>query len=110
MAVYLSLRKHFTLLRFAPLVLPLVLTACAGAPIQEMSNARQSVMAAQQSGAVTSAPRLMAQAQKYLAKAQAALDAGDYSSARKNAELAREAALKALQTTEKPGSRTPPTS
>lgn len=75
-----------------------------------MSNARQTVMAAQQSAAAHTAPQLMAQAQKLLADAQAALDAGDYATARKDAERAREAALRVLQLGQKqgfPGPSTP---
>lgn len=97
--------KIFTRLRPGSLILLLFLTACAGAPVQEMSNARQTVVAAQQAGAANAAPQMMAQARKFLDDAQAALDAGNYAEARKNAERAREAALKALQLSQKPGSR-----
>ncbi|MFI4921660.1 MAG: DUF4398 domain-containing protein [Gammaproteobacteria bacterium] len=73
-----------------------VLFACAGAPVQEMSNARQSLAAAQQAQADKSAPVDMESARHYLDAAQAALDAGDYSTAREDALKAQQAALKAL--------------
>lgn len=97
--------RIFTPLRFGLLILPLFLTACAGAPVQEMSNARQTVMAAQQAGAAKAAPHVMAQARRLMSEAQAALDAGDYSTALKDARRAREAALKALQISQKGGAQ-----
>lgn len=72
------------------------LFACAGAPVQEMSNARQTLAAADQAQAQKSAPADMERARRFLDAAQAALDAGDYSTAREDALKARQAALKAL--------------
>ncbi|MHB8405775.1 MAG: DUF4398 domain-containing protein [Gammaproteobacteria bacterium] len=62
-----------------------------------MSNARQAVAAAQQAGAARTAASEMADAQRFLQAAQAALDQGDYSSARQNAIRARSAAEQALR-------------
>jgi len=73
-----------------------VLAACAGAPVQEMSDARQAVSVADQLQAAKAAPTEMATAHQYLEKAQSALDAGDYRAAREAALLARQAAVKAL--------------
>jgi outer membrane biogenesis lipoprotein LolB len=73
-----------------------LLFACAGAPVQEMSNARQTLAAAEQAQADKSAPAEMENARHYLDAAQAALDAGDYSVAREDALKARQAALRAL--------------
>ena len=72
------------------------LFACAGAPVQEMSDARQTLAAAVQANADKKAPAEMQSAQHYLDAAQAALDAGDYSTAREDALKARQVALKAL--------------
>lgn len=72
------------------------LAACAGAPVQEMSNARQSLAAAEQAQAEKAAPNDMANAHKYLDAAQAALDSGDYSTAREDALRAQQSALRAL--------------
>lgn len=74
----------------------LMLFACAGAPVQEMSNARQSLAAAQQAQAEKSSPVDMENARHYLDAAQTALDAGDYSTAREDALKAQQSALKAL--------------
>jgi hypothetical protein len=73
-----------------------LLYACAGAPVQEMSDARQTLAAAEQAQAEKSAPAEMESARHYLDAAQAALDAGDYSTAREDALKARQAALRAL--------------
>jgi len=79
------------------LVVVLALCACAGAPVQDMSNARQAIAAAQQAGAAHTATSEMAEAQRLLKLAQAELDQGDYSNARQDAIRARAAAEKALR-------------
>ena len=73
-----------------------MLFACAGAPVQEMSNARQTLAAAEQAQAGKSPSREIANAHRYLDEAQAALDAGDYSTAREDALKAQQIALRAL--------------
>lgn len=102
--------KTLKFTRLAALIITLVLIACAGAPVQEMSNARQAVMAAQQMGAEHGAARELAEARRLLDVAQAALDRGDYSTARSNAERARAEAVKALRLSQNqsPGSPSPP--
>jgi len=82
---------------FAAVIAVVLLSACAGAPVQDMSNARQAVAAAQQAGAERTAASEMADAQRFLQAAQAALDQGDYGTARQNAIRARNAAEKALR-------------
>lgn len=73
-----------------------LLAACAGAPVQEMSDARQAVAAAEQAlGDKPATPDVIA-ARQYLQSAQGALDAGDFSTAREDARLARQLALRAL--------------
>ena len=74
----------------------LVLAACAGAPVQEMSDARQAVAVAEQTLAGKPASSALVSARKFLKAAQSALDAGDYSVAREDARLARQLALRAL--------------
>lgn len=81
---------------FAVAGIATTLFACAGAPVQEMSNARQTLAAADQAQAQKSAPADMENARHFLDAAQAALDAGDYSTAREDALKARQSALKAL--------------
>ncbi|HEY4128823.1 MAG TPA: hypothetical protein VGN70_12305 [Gammaproteobacteria bacterium] len=73
-----------------------LLMACAGAPVQEMSDARQAVAAAEQTLAGKPVTADLASARQYLQAAQGALDAGDYRVARQDAELARELALRAM--------------
>ena len=73
-----------------------VLYACAGAPVQEMSDARQALAAAEQAWVGKAPSSDMESARHYMLEAQTALDAGDYSTAREDAQLARQAALRAL--------------
>jgi len=96
-----------TFRRLATLILVLALAACAGAPVQEMSNARQAVAAARQMGAEHAAANEMAEAERLLQSAQAALDRGDYGIARTDANSARDHALKALHIAQQQGSGGP---
>ena len=73
-----------------------MLNACAGAPVQEMSNARQTLAAAEQAQAGATTQQDLQSARRYLDEAQAALDAGDYSTAREDALKAQQIALKVL--------------
>lgn len=72
------------------------LVACGVAPVQEMSDARQAVRAAQDAGASQKAPELYNQAETLLDKAVQELDEGRYDQARKAALSAKKAALDAL--------------
>lgn len=83
-------------LSLAAISAALILAACAGAPVQEMSDARQAVAVAEQTLAGKPTSPDLVNAHRYLQAAQAALDAGDYSTAREDARLARELALRAL--------------
>ncbi|MGH8293389.1 MAG: DUF4398 domain-containing protein [Gammaproteobacteria bacterium] len=85
----------------------LAVVACAGAPVQEMSNARQAVAAARQMGAAHTASREMTEAESLLQAAQAALDKGDYGTARADAMHARDHAVKALRIAQQQGSGGP---
>ena len=84
----------------AAIAMATALYACAGAPVQEMSNARQTLAAAEQaqSQAETgkASPQDLANARRFLDAAQAALDAGDYSTAREDALKAQQIALRVL--------------
>jgi hypothetical protein len=73
---------------------------CAGWPVQEMSDARQAVVAAQKAGAEQYAPGILAEAQRLLASAKASSNKGDYRSARDEADQAREKAIEARQIAE----------
>ena len=76
----------------------LLLSACASAiPVQEMSNARQALQAAEEVQAERYAPMPMARAKKLLNKATGYLEEGHYGLARDHAMEARVVAYKARQ-------------
>jgi hypothetical protein len=88
-----------------PLFLALLVLAgsvggCAGAPVQEMSNARQAVKAAERAGATVHAPEEFSEAQRLLTQARANLHRGDYRAAREEAEQSREKAVAARRLAE----------
>jgi hypothetical protein len=86
-----------------------VLAGCAGAPVQEMSNARQAVKAAERAGAATVAPEAMGEARQRLKSAESHLRRGEYRDARDEAELARTKAVEARRLAEGSAPRaTPP--
>ena len=76
------------------------LVGCAGAPVQEMSNARQAVRAAQQAGGAKYSPEAMAEAERLLKNAKTNQSKGEYRVAREEAEQARDKALVALHEAE----------
>ena len=85
-----------------------VVSGCAGAPVQEMSNARQAVRAAERAGATTVAPEVMGEAKELLKSAESLLRRGDYRSARDQAELARTRAVEARSLAETAKASQPP--
>ena len=87
--IFLPLLLAFALLSGA------VVSGCAGAPVQEMSNARQAVRAAEHAGAAAAAPEVMGEAKQLLKSAESHLRRGDYRTARDQAELARTKAVEA---------------
>lgn len=88
---------------FVAMLIAVALFGCAGAPVQEMSNARQALAAAEQGHADKTAPAEMSVARRYMDAAQAALDSGDYGTAREDATLASQAAAKALSISQAQG-------
>ncbi len=90
------LRKFFIAMSVSVLLLA---TACAVTPpVQEMSNARQSIQAAIDAGAETLASSELAEARSLLKDASTELESGEYLQARDNALQAKEYAIKARQT------------
>ena len=75
------------------LLLMLVVAGCASAPIQEMSDARQAIAAAEDAEAA-SAP--LTDAQRLLSEAEAQIRSGLWGMARANAIRARDLAVNAL--------------
>ena len=76
-------------------LLLMLLAGCATAPVQEMSDARQALQAAQQAGAPQSAPQEYARAKALMQSAEDQLSVGGYQSARKLAEQAKSVAQQA---------------
>ncbi|MCK4865105.1 MAG: DUF4398 domain-containing protein [Gammaproteobacteria bacterium] len=82
-------------------VLVSVISACAiTAPVQEMSDARQSIKAAKDANAEKLAANVLSEAQQRLRSAMRELDAGEYERARILALEAKHLALKARQLSE----------
>jgi hypothetical protein len=79
------------------LVAAVFIVACASAPTQEMSDARQAVFSARDADAPDLAPRSMDSAEQLLDRAQRFLKQGRYDVARNDALEARQAAMKARQ-------------
>ncbi len=77
------------------IILAGLLSACAGVPVQEMSNARQAVEAARQANAQVYAPEELLAAENLLQQDEKALAEGYYREAREDAEAAREQAVSA---------------
>jgi hypothetical protein len=86
-------------------VASLALAACAGAPVQEMSNARQAIRAARDAGADKAAPQKLSEAEALLIRAEDSLERRAYREARRNAIAARDKAAEALGAVQ-PGSNT----
>lgn len=77
------------------LVVLLTLVACAGPPVQEMSDARQAIQAAEEAGAAKYAPVPLDQARDALASAEEKLHKRAYNGARNDARLAKQKATHA---------------
>jgi hypothetical protein len=82
-------------------LLSIGLFACAAAPVQEMSNARQAIAAADEAGAEQVAAPLMAEARALLESAETKLERHNYVGARTDATNARLKAVEALDQTKK---------
>jgi hypothetical protein len=76
------------------------LVGCHSPPVQEMSDARQAIAAAQVAGAPERAPNDFAAAQAAIARAEAHLQAQEYTRARLAALEAKHRAAAALATAE----------
>ncbi len=77
----------------------LLLAACAGPPVQEMSDARQAIEAAEEAGALEHAPMQLRFARDLISSAETKLEKRAYNGARRDARLAREKAVEALNMT-----------
>ena len=88
---------RFITLRAALLAALLTGTACVSAPVQEMSNARQAIAAAEDAGAADHAPADLAAAQTLLSRAEQRLQDKRYREARRAAVAAKMKAAAALE-------------
>lgn len=88
-----SLRR-FSLL-FPALVLLFSVACAMSPPVQELSNARQTIQAAIDAGAEQAAPELLARARSALQQASEALDRDEYEVARNHANEAKQYAIEA---------------
>jgi len=75
----------------------LLVVACAQAPVQEMSDARQALQAAHAVAENEIDVIRLQQAERILREAESALEAGRYADARRQAEAARAEALAVRQ-------------
>lgn len=89
----LALRSLFPSLLLA---LAVSVSGCAGAPVQEMSNARQAIKAAREAGAEKIVPTTLSEAQALLERAETNLQKRAYRDARRDAIAARSKATEAL--------------
>ena len=86
----------------------LSLAGCAsGPPVQEMSDARQAIAVAREAGASEYSPDELRQAEDHLDSALRNLTHKEYKLARQDAVEAKNAALAALQRTERAASGDP---
>ncbi len=83
---------------FLLIIFFLLLLGCAAPPVQEMSDARQALHAAKAEGVAVD-NRLLVVAEHHLKSAELKLQRRWYESARRDAVLARDAALKARELT-----------
>ena len=89
------------ILRGAIILLTLLIASCvAGPPVQEMSDARQAIAAAEESNAATLAPDELDEARRLLEQAETQLRARYYGLAQTSAIQARSRAVEALQTSQ----------
>jgi PBP1b-binding outer membrane lipoprotein LpoB len=84
----------------AALAVALLLGACAPAPVQEMSEARQAIEAARAAGAQQLARPQFEEANELLHSAQQLLNDRRFRDARRSASQARDVAIQARETAE----------
>jgi hypothetical protein len=88
--------------RLAGLFAACWLAACATAPpVQEMSDARQAVAAAEQANAEQLAPEPLSEARRYLNEAESQIREQAYGAARVSAVRAKNRAVQALEASQR---------
>jgi hypothetical protein len=76
-------------------------------PLQQMSDARQAIRAAERAGAEQHAPELLDEARALVKAASENLHKGEYRDARDEAELARDKAMEARRISEEAKGKQP---
>jgi len=95
-------KKTITMFRLGARSVTLLMALCAAAgcvtspPVQEMSDARQAISAAEEANAARFAPESLDDAQRFLAQAEQQLLQEAYGPARANAVRAKNRAVQAL--------------
>lgn len=100
----LSIRRNAWPYLLAMLLAVLMAGGCAGMPLQQMSDARQAIRAAERAGADKHAPELLAEARQLVERARGSMQDGAYREARDDAELARTKAMEARRIAEEAAS------
>lgn len=93
---------RFSVARFILTAVCAALVSCASAPVQEMSNARQAIAAAEQAGADARAPAELSAARQLLNRAEQRLQDKRFREARRAAVAAKTRAVAALEAAEAP--------
>jgi hypothetical protein len=92
--------KNYKMLRVLLTLTVLVAAACVTAPpVQEMSDARQAISAAEEADAGRVAAATLAEARRFLAEAEEQIQQQAYGPARMNAVRAKNRAVLALRST-----------
>ncbi len=92
-----SLPKALTTKLTVLVIATLWLGACASAPVQEMSDARQAIRSAEAVGAAERSPNNFMASRRLLFEAQRQLRSGAYDTAKRLALEARDQAIKARE-------------
>jgi hypothetical protein len=87
-------------IRSAILAALLLVAACESMPVQEMSDARQAIMAAKEAGAEEHAAETLLAAEESLHSAEKYLNSHNYAIARREALDAKSKAMDALRVSE----------
>jgi hypothetical protein len=99
--VFTNNKKTLPMSRALPTLAALLLAACVSAPpVQEMSDARQAINAAEDADAGRLAPESLREARRFLEEAEQQLQQEAYGPARMNAVRARNRAAQALRSSQ----------
>ena len=99
----IKMRKHLSHM-FSLILLTLSVMSCSiSPPVQEMSDARQAIAAAEVADASERAPAQMGNARRFLEEAEAHIKQQQYGLARSMARIAKNSAVEALEVSQSTG-------